>query len=97
MTENELKHQILRIARLNGWMVFHMSQSKPSRPVRIQGDATSAGYPDLTLARDGQVIWMELKQDKAMQSPSQYAWQVALPNYHLIRPGDLDAVMVLLA
>ena len=84
MTENELKHYVLRIARMNGWTVYHV----PQTTMRNGG---GRGYPDLTLARDKEVLWIELKQDDGIQTSEQYAWQLALPAYHVIRPRDLDA------
>ena len=91
MTENELKHQILRIARLNGWMQHNDGQS------RVMHKSGDDGYPDLTLARDGRVIWIECKTETGMQSSGQRAWQMMLPNYHLVRPSQMRLVMDLLA
>ena len=82
MTENELKQQVLKEAYRQGWAVFHMTQST------IRG-SQGAGYPDLTLARDGEVLWLELKQQHGTLTPQQKMWQLALPRYEVIRPGDL--------
>ena len=49
------------------------------------------GYPDLTLARDKEVMWMELKQQDGMMSTEQFAWSMQLPAYHVIRPKDLES------
>ena len=88
MTENELKHYVLRVARMNGWMVKDSSQSRIVRPVKGE----SSGWPDLALVRDGELLFMELKTDDGMLSPDQYRWQIGLhPRYHVIRPRDLDA------
>ncbi len=84
MTENELKHAVLRLARLQGWAVYHVPQTN----MRNGG---GKGYPDLTLARDKEVLWIELKQDTGEQTPEQTFWQMALPAYHLIRPRDFRA------
>ena len=92
MTENELKVAVKRHARLQGWAVQDMAQNRPCRPVK--GEAK--GYPDLTLARDGEVLWMELKTDDGMQTSEQRFWQTILPAYHLIRPRDWDRVVELL-
>ncbi len=92
MTEAELKQAVLRIARLNGWMYHYAAQNRIVRPQK-----DFVGFPDIVLARDGQVLFMELKQDDGAQSPGQVAWQGHLPAYHVIRPRDLDRVMELLA
>jgi predicted type IV restriction endonuclease len=87
VTENELKHAVLRVARLNGWAVYSPAQNRVVRPDK----GGSSGYPDLTCARDKEVLFIELKQDGGMQTSDQYAWELALPAYHVIRPKDLDA------
>ena len=90
MTENELKHAVLVMARAAGWAVQHTSQSKPRRPVRGTANGTAPGFPDLCLARDGEVIFMELKQQHESPTPEQFAWAAALGRgWHLIRPSDL--------
>ncbi len=87
MTENELKQIVLRLARLNGWMVIHMTAS----PIR---GSQGRGYPDLTLARDGEALWIELKQDDGIISSEQIAWSLALPAYHVIKPKDIEGRLV---
>lgn len=88
MTENELKGHVLNIAREKGWMAYHAIQAK----VRNAGDH---GYPDLTLARDGEVVWIELKRQDGKLTYEQVVWSMALPSnngamhYEVIRPSDL--------
>ena len=86
MTEAELKTYVKKVARMNGWAIHDSAMVKAFRPVK--GEST--GYPDLTLARDKEVIWFELKTEDGMQSSEQRFWQTILPAYHLIRPRDLD-------
>ena len=81
LTENTLKTMVLRAAYENGWIVYHEVQS-------MKRNGGGAGYPDLTLARDKEVIWLELKQEKAQPTPQQWAWLAALPAAHVIRPSD---------
>jgi hypothetical protein len=85
MTENELKHAVLRLAKQNGWAVYHV----PQTTMRNGG---GSGYPDLTLARDGEVVWIELKQQKRQATPQQLEWAMALGGRcHVIRPSDLES------
>jgi Holliday junction resolvase len=85
MTENELKHAVLRLAKQNGWAVYHVPQARIA-------NGGGAGYPDLTLARDGEVLWIELKQQKAQPTALQLEWAAALGRpWHLIRPSDWDS------
>ena len=88
MTEAELKGVVIAMAHERGWMVFHL----PNRPQTNSGN----GYPDLTLARDGEVLWLELKTQTGTLSIEQVAWSMALPSnsgtmghFEVIRPSDL--------
>jgi hypothetical protein len=82
VTENDLKRAVLRRAYMRGWAVYHVTQQK-------HHNGGGAGYPDLTLARDREVLWIELKQQDADLTPEQRLWHDALPAAHVIRPGDL--------
>jgi hypothetical protein len=83
MTENQLKRYVLTEAYAHGWLVYHVVQD------RVRG-SQGVGYPDLTLARDGQVMWLELKQEKAAPTPEQWQWYEAIGRHawHVIRPSD---------
>lgn len=81
-TENELKGLVVQLARQCGWAVYHVPQA------RIPNGG-GRGYPDLTLARDGEHLWLELKQDKTQPTTEQLGWAAALGRqWHLIRPAD---------
>lgn len=81
MTENGLKQLVLRMAYANGWAVYHV----PQATMRNGG---GRGYPDLTLARDGEVLWIELKATGGQLTSDQRMWEAALPAFHVIRPYD---------
>lgn len=84
MTENELKHLVLDLAKRNGWAVYHVTQDR-------HPNGGGSGYPDLTLARDGEHLWLELKQEKAVPTERQFAWAAAIGRgWHLIRPSDWE-------
>lgn len=83
MSEAELRALVVGAARSQGWIVFSLPIAKTRRPVK-----DAVGYPDLTLARDGEVLWMELKQEDGKLTREQAIWQVALPFCHVIRPSD---------
>jgi hypothetical protein len=82
MTENDLKQAVLLLAYRQGWAVYHVPQAS------IAHKGGGAGYPDLTLARDGEVLWIELKQEKGVLTPQQANWIAILPASHVIRPSD---------
>jgi hypothetical protein len=77
-TEEGFKNRIIEYAHLKGWLVHHDRPAKTSKGWRtaIQGDE---GFPDLVLARDGRVIFAELKSEKGRVSREQRAWMEALP------------------
>lgn len=68
MTEAQLLACVTNLARLLGWQVMH-----PWISVR-----TAPGYPDLTLVRDGRLIFAELKSDTGRLSAAQQEWLDAL-------------------
>ena len=85
MTEAELSKAICDLAHALGWEVFRLPVNRTVRPVK-----DAVGYPDLTLARRHEVVFMELKSDKGEVSDDQWRWGVALPEWYVIRPADLD-------
>lgn len=95
VSEAQLRARVVELAHAAGWMVFSLPIAKTRRPVK-----DAVGYPDLTLARHGEVMWLELKTDKGTVSPEQEKWTTALgrPCY-VIRPEHLHdgTVMRLLA
>ena len=92
MTEAELKRAVLRLAYSHGWLVSHV----PATTVR---GSQGRGYPDLTLAKAGRVLWFELKQERGTLREEQLHWSQQLPagSYYVIRPQDLDWLHEVLA
>jgi hypothetical protein len=91
ISESELKHHILDIAKQHGWHAFHL----PATNIR---GSQGRGYPDLTLCRDGIVMWFELKGEKGKLTAEQQAWGDALPKgtWYVIRPADVGWVQAVL-
>lgn len=84
MSEAELRARVVQLARMLGWRVFSLPIAKTRRPVK-----DAVGYPDLTLARKGEVIWIELKTDSGKTTPVQDAWRAELPEVLVVRPNDM--------
>jgi len=61
-TEAEFQTRVVTVARLAGWKVYAIPDSRR---------ATIAGYPDLTMWRGTRLIFAELKRDKGRLSPAQ--------------------------
>ena len=92
MTESELRKIVVDHAIANGWLVFSLPIAKTRRPVK-----NAVGYPDLTLARHGRVLWFELKGETGIVSHAQDEWFRELGEAcYLIRPGDMATVEYLL-
>lgn len=91
MTEAELRATVVKLAHVLGWRVFSLPINRTVRPVK-----DAIGYPDLTLARNGDVLWIELKTDYGKLSPAQEAWRNDLPAVLVIRPGDLAGLALTL-
>lgn len=68
MSEEQLRLAVTDCARLYGWHVAHLRDSRKSDAV---------GLPDLVLARDGVVLLRELKNQKGAVSAEQAAWLFA--------------------
>lgn len=83
--ENEFLKLVCDYALLNHWEVYHVPDSR-----RV----TSAGFPDLVLARNGRVIFAELKTETGKMSKAQARWRdmiVGLDHHNeffLWRPSD---------
>ena len=84
LSEAGLRAEVVKRAHAAGWKVFSLPMVRHYRPVK-----DAVGYPDLTLARHGEVRFLELKTDHGVLSDEQIAWMDALPRYYLIRPSGL--------
>ena len=63
-TEKDLERNTRQQAKLFGWAFYHTWNSRNS----------AAGYPDATLVRDGEIIFVEMKQDGKEPTEAQYVW-----------------------
>ena len=78
MSEAELTEHVVAAARQFDWLAHHCRPARTgggSWRTPIQGDA---GFPDMCLARDGRVIFAELKREGKRPDAAQMAWAWAL-------------------
>ena len=78
LTEAAFLRQVVDLAHYTGWLVHHCRPAVlPSGKwaTHIQGDP---GFPDLVLAKEGRVIFVELKREKGRVTDAQQAWRWAL-------------------
>lgn len=68
VTEKGFQSQILDLARLCGWRVYHTHDSRRSAP----------GFPDLVMVRPPVVLFAELKSESGVVRPEQREWLGAL-------------------
>lgn len=101
MTERQLQDQIVRMAKVQGWLCYHTYDSRRSAP----------GFPDLVLVHPGRsgapIIFAELKTEKGRVRPEQQAWidaiqermGILIGDYviaDVFRPSDMDYLQALL-
>lgn len=78
ISEAAFQQQVIHLAKLRGWRVFHARAAMNARgrhmtPVAADG----AGFPDLLMTRGNRVIAAELKRETGRLSPKQVEWLVA--------------------
>ena len=97
VSEKIFQDQVIKVARMQQWLVFHASPSSP-RPGVWRSDGN--GFPDLVLVSTSVpsrgVIFCELKTAEGKLSAEQEKYARCLINagieYHLWRPRDIDAI-----
>lgn len=67
-SEKDLERAVVELAILNSWLVYHTRDSRGS----------VAGFPDLVLVREGELIFAELKTEKGKLSSAQQQWLAML-------------------
>lgn len=66
--EKTFQQAVVDLARTCGWLSYHTLDSRGS----------VSGFPDLVLARDGQIVFAELKTEHGTLRPEQARWLEAL-------------------
>ncbi len=101
ITERGFQRAVVATARLFGWRVHHTRPALNQRGrwlTPVQGDV---GFPDLVMARQGRVIFAELKQEGKRPSPHQRAWLDTLATcagveVYLWTPADWKQILEVL-
>jgi hypothetical protein len=92
VSERQFQRAVLDYAQRFGWLSAHFEDSRRQvAPGRFVGDAGAAGWPDLTVTRNGVLVIAELKAEKGRLRPSQRVWLDALA---LVAEGAPDVVKV---
>jgi len=74
MTEAQWQRQVVDLARLGGWRIAHFGVARTEKGWRTPVREDGAGWPDLVLVRDGELIFAELKTDAGRLRPEQEEW-----------------------
>jgi hypothetical protein len=64
VTEKAFQSDVMRVAKMLGWLCYHTYDSRRS----------ASGFPDLVLVRE-RVLFRELKVGKNKLSPTQELWR----------------------
>jgi len=94
MTEEQFASRVIAYAHLRRWHVVHYRPARTATGKWRTALVGNRGAPDLTLARDGQVILAELKSENGAMRPGQAEWGRAIgkDHYRLWRPSDWDEI-----
>jgi hypothetical protein len=102
LREAQWQQRVLDLAKLCGWRVAHFRPGRTSTGWRTAVEADGAGFPDLTMVREGRLLFVELKSERGRVTPEQRVWLAALSavpgvETYLWRPSDWPAVHRVLA
>lgn len=97
MLERDLQRQVVTIAKMYGWLVFHPLPAQNSNGqwrTATQGDT---GWPDLALCHPTHgFLLAELKRGRGKLTANQERWRDALQaagvEWHVWYPQDLDTI-----
>lgn len=94
-SEKHFQRQVVELAETLGWKVNHTRPAVTGKGWKTP--TTSKGFPDLTIARRGQVVFVELKTDTGLPSIEQLGWlRVLGPLGRIAQPDDLDDLALIL-
>ena len=88
VSEKDFLAGVTELATLAGWLVYHTYDSRRSQ----------AGFPDLTMAKGGRLIFAELKTQKGRVTPLQQVWldeleKIKEVEVYLWRPSNMDEIV----
>ena len=96
ISEADFQDLIVDYARLKGWRIAHFRPARTNEGWRTAVSYEGHGYPDLTLARQGHVIFLEVKSAEGRTRPEQQTWVDALPNAYIVKPAHWPQIETLL-
>jgi hypothetical protein len=95
--ERSFTDQVLELAGLRGWRRAHFRPAQTVAGWRTPVQADGAGFPDLILLRDAQIVIAELKSRRGKLGPEQLdwleAWRHTGARVFVWRPDDWDDIV----
>ena len=83
ISESQFQREVMQLLRAAGWKVYHAN--KPKRDER--------GFPDIVAAKDGTVIFAELKTETGRLRAEQKEWRDEIRGaYFVWRPSDMEDI-----
>ena len=79
LSEGDFQKTIIEVAELHHWRIYHVANVRG----RLRSE-TSKGFPDLVLAREGRLLFAELKLEGEDPTDEQEIWLA------LLRSAGLD-------
>ena len=76
--ERDFQATVIEYARARAWKVAHFHDSRRQVGGKFVGDSDAAGFPDLVMVRDKEILFVELKSEKGRLSSAQLGWCQAL-------------------
>lgn len=79
-SEAQFEQAVEQLAAFYGWLAYHPPDNRPTtaRSGRRYVQRVTPGYPDLTLVRVPELLFVELKTDTGRVAPAQRAWLDAI-------------------
>ena len=91
LSERDFTTKVIDRAKARGWKVFHPRPARTAHGWRTAGQGTPQGFPDLVLALDTVVLFVELKSQKGKLTDEQKDW-LHHTNGAVWRPQDWPAI-----
>ncbi|HET7128954.1 MAG TPA: VRR-NUC domain-containing protein [Gaiellaceae bacterium] len=93
MSEEQLLQAITEAATYAGWRWVHFRPARTEKGWRTPTQGHS-GFPDLCLARNGKVLFLELKRLGKYATPEQEEWIRAINGPEVIHAAKVQAYQV---
>lgn len=98
MSERDFQRRVIEAAQWHGWLVHHCRPARRANGTWETPIEGSRGFVDLVLAKNGRVLFWELKGPRGRLGPGQQEWLDALgPQARVWTPNDWPQIVAELA